>query len=292
MRTTDRRAFLLGLSGAALGGALGVWPGALSAAPLDKVRQTGVLRVAVYKDNKPWSWEEGGQLRGIDSDIARALAEALGVRPDLAELMADESVEDDLRNGVWKGGLLGFQPADVMMHIPFDRTFAARNDQVAIVAPYYREKFTLACASGSGIDCEAVPREFRGRRLAVELDSIPDNYFLSVFGGLLAKDVVHYLSGSAAVQAMTEGKADLALTTAAQMENGLSEVGAERFVIRKSALPLMMSPGWDIGLAVKENSRSLGDALEDSLGRMASSGRLAEICSRYGVHWVAPLAGG
>lgn len=292
MRTTDRRAFLLGLSGAALGGALGAWPGALSAAPLDKVRQTGVLRVTVYKDNKPWSWEEGGQLRGIDSDIARALAEALGVRLDLAELMADESVEDDLRNGVWKGGLLGFQPADVMMHIPFDRTFAARNDRVAIVAPYYREKFTLACASGSGIDCEAVPREFRGRRLAVELDSIPDNYFLGVFGGLLANDVVHYQSGSAAVQAMIEGKADLALTTAAQMENGLSAVGAERFVTRKSALPLMMSPGWDIGLAVKENSRSLGDVLEDSLGEMAGNGRLAEICIRYGVHWVAPLAGG
>lgn len=53
MRTIDRRGFLASLSGMAVGGALGGWSGALSAAPLDKVRQTGALRVAVYKDTEP-----------------------------------------------------------------------------------------------------------------------------------------------------------------------------------------------------------------------------------------------
>lgn len=292
MQTTDRRAFLFSLGGLALGGATGAWPGALSASPLEKVKQAGVLRVVVYKDNKPWSWEENGQLYGIDTDIARALAESLGVRIDLAELMADESVEDDLRNGVWKGGLLGFQPADVMMHIPFDRAFAAQNDQVAIIAPYYHEKFALACAANGDIDCEAIPREFHGHKLAVELDSVPDNYFLSVFGGLLSKDVVHYLSGSAAVKAMTDGQADIALATAAQIENGLSEAKTGRFVTRKTALPLMMSPGWDIGVAVKENSRSLGDALDEIFSSLTANGRIKDIFRRYGVNWVAPVAGG
>ena len=133
----DRRAFLSSAAAAAL--AVYVSGGqAAKAAPLGKVRELGVLRVAVYKDNRPWSWRKDGKLTGIDVDLAQALAKGLGVRADIAELVADESADDDLRNGVWKGGLLGFQPADIMLHVPFDRTFAARNDQVAIIAPYYR----------------------------------------------------------------------------------------------------------------------------------------------------------
>ncbi|MFD2782907.1 hypothetical protein ACFS32_19705 [Novosphingobium pokkalii] len=79
-----------------------------------------MLRVAIYQDNAPWSWEEGGQIKGIDADLGRALAAALGVKADLAIFPAGESVEDDLRNAVWRGGLLGFQAADVMLHVPFD----------------------------------------------------------------------------------------------------------------------------------------------------------------------------
>jgi hypothetical protein len=80
-------------------------------------------------------WRQDGKVVGIDADLGAALARALGVHVDLAELMPGDDVEADLRNGVWKGGLLGFQPADVMLHVPFDRGFAARVDQVAIVAP-------------------------------------------------------------------------------------------------------------------------------------------------------------
>lgn len=100
----DRRAFLSSAAAAAL--AVYVSGGqAAKAAPLGKVRELGVLRVAVYKDNRPWSWRKDGKLTGIDVDLAQALAKGLGVRADIAELVADESADDDLRNGVWKGGL-------------------------------------------------------------------------------------------------------------------------------------------------------------------------------------------
>ncbi|WP_037478129.1 transporter substrate-binding domain-containing protein, partial [Sphingobium sp. ba1] len=104
----DRRVFLhhaamaamLGMSGFPLGEAA-------KAAPLGRVKELGVLRVAVYRDNRPWSWRKDGRLVGIDVDLAQALAKGLGVRADIAELVADESADDDLRNGVWRGGLLG-----------------------------------------------------------------------------------------------------------------------------------------------------------------------------------------
>ncbi|KXU29668.1 ABC transporter substrate-binding protein [Sphingobium sp. 22B] len=279
---------LIGGAGAAM--ALGLCPGMIQAAPLGKVRELGVLRVVVYKDNRPWSWEEGGKLVGLDADLASAIAGKLGVRADLAQLVADESADDDLRHGVWKGGLLGFAPGDLMLHVPFDRTFAARNDQVAIIAPYYRESFRFA-GTQNAIDLEAPPTGWRGHRLAAELDSIPDFYLIGSFGGILAKDVAHYPSGSDAVAAVAAGKADAVLASRAQIEEGLHR-GAKGLTLRKGPLPAFTSPGWDIGMAVKENSRTLGDAVEEIVAAMAASGEMKALFATYGVQWTPALAAG
>lgn len=279
------------LGGALATGAMALAPAGVQAAPLAKVKANGVLRVAIYQDNAPWSWDEGGQIRGIDADLGRALAQALGVRADLAIFPADESVEDDLRNAVWRGGLLGFQAADVMLHVPFDPAFAAQQDQVAIVAPYVREGFGLACATGKGLQCEAAPLAFRGHKLAVELATVPDYYLMGQFGGALAKDVVHFPNGAAAVSALVKGDADAALATRAQLEFGLRDHGSE-FAQRKGPLPQLNAPGWDVGMAVKEASRTLGDALESIVTDMQKDGRMATLCKPYGVAWTAPLAAG
>ena len=282
----NRRAFLSSVALVALGAATPAL-----AAPLGKVRELGVLRVAVYKDNRPWSWRKEGKLTGIDVDIAQALAKALGVRADIAELVADESVDDDLRNGVWKGGLLGFQPADLMLHVPFDRTFAARNDQVAIIAPYYRETFQFAAAKGA-LDVNAPPTQYRGRKLAVEIDSIPDFYLIGAFGGLLAKDVVHFPGGTDAAAAVVDGKADAVLASRAQIDAVVHDSGATNIVRRTGPLPAFTSAGWDIGMAVKENSRNLGDAVESILADMTSSGALKAIFDAHGVTYAPALAAG
>lgn len=282
----DRRSFLTASIAMT---ALGLFPRSVEAAPLAKVKALGVLRVATYKDNRPWSWREDGKVIGIDADIGSALASALGVRADLAELIADESVDDDLRNGVWKGGLLGFQPADIMLHVPFDRAFAARNDQVAIIAPYYRESFQFACVQGE-IDCNGPPAQFRGHRLAVEVDSIPDFYLMGTSGGALAKDVTHYLSGAEAVAAITDGRADGVLASRAQIEAVLFDRKPANVIKRTMPLPALASPGWDIGMAVKENSRNLGDAVEGILSAMVTSGQMKAIFDRYGVTYTPALA--
>ncbi|WP_070154798.1 substrate-binding periplasmic protein [Sphingobium phenoxybenzoativorans] len=288
MQTTDlgRRRFLMN---ALAMSALGLMPGNAFAAPIAKVKALGVLRVAVYKDNRPWSWRQDGKLIGIDADLGAALAKALGVRVDLAELIADESVDDDLRNGVWKGGLLGFQPADIMLHIPFDRGFAARNEQVAIIAPYYRETFQFACVKGE-IDCNAIPSQFRGHKLAAEIDSIPDFYLMGTFGGILAKDVAHFPSGADAVNAIIDGHAEGVLASRAQIEAVLADRKPANIARRTTPLPAFPSPGWDIGMAVKENSRNLGDSVEAILTEMAASGELKAIFDRYGVTYAPALA--
>lgn len=287
----DRRSFLTGLAGAvgALALPAALRPTPVEAAPLDKVRELGVLRVGLYADNRPWSWKQDGRPAGIDVDLAGALAQHLGVRADVALFMADEELSDDLRNVVWRGGLLGFQPCDVMLHVPFDRQIMAHEDNVAFLAPYYRESFGAACAGGIG-DCEAPPVRFHGKRLTAELDSIPDFYLLGTYGGILAKDLVHVPTGYAAVAALAEGKADVAVASRAQIEAVMADHPQAGIRSRKGPLPAMLSPGWDIGIAVKENSRSLGFALEEEIMAMAADGRLKAIFARHGVEWQPALA--
>ena len=62
-------AFLLGASGAA----------AADAYDLAQVKARGQIRVALYKDFAPFSDDEKGGA-GVDVDVARLLAEKLGVK--------------------------------------------------------------------------------------------------------------------------------------------------------------------------------------------------------------------
>jgi len=281
----DRRSLLAALAAAAASAAVSP----VAARPFARVRDAGTLKIAVYRDFAPWSWKEGAGFTGIDVELGQAIAAKLGVRAEILDFLADESVEDDLRNMVWRGSLVNSNPADVMMHVPYDPAFARQNDRVAIVAPYYREGFAMACARD--VDCEVPPPQFKGRRLAAELDSIPDFYLTGSFGGVLRSDVHHEPSAMAALDLIPAGKADVVVASRAQIEHALVRPTGKSLVQRKGALPALPSAGWDIGLAVKDDSRDLGDRVEEIVTTMRGDGSLDALFARYGVRPHAPLRG-
>ncbi|MEO8600035.1 MAG: amino acid ABC transporter substrate-binding protein, partial [bacterium] len=136
-------------------------------ADLDKIRKTGILKVAVYNDFVPFSANK----KGIDIDLADALAKKLDLKLSLLPFPAGEDLSDDLRNMVWKGHYLGYGPADLMMHVPVDRRLMAANDKVEIFAPYYRETVRLIRSS------KAIPAfdgmdALIGKKIGVEKVSI------------------------------------------------------------------------------------------------------------------------
>ncbi|MBP7337150.1 ABC transporter substrate-binding protein [Niveispirillum sp.] len=259
-----------------------------NAAPLDKVMAKGSLRIAIYRDNPPWSWRREGKLVGIDVDLGRALAEKLGVKPEFMELTADENMDDDLRNAVWKGSILGEPVADVMMHVPHDREFGLRNDMAVLTAPYHRESFALAC-DPARTDCKGSMADMAGSAIAVETDSVPDFYLTGAFGGRLRGDVVHHLSAAAALADLITGDAGAAMATLAQVELGLSAAG-RKLVVRRGPFPGLAKQGWDIGIAVKADSRDLGYRLEDVMTGLLADGTIAAIFTTHGITHVPPGA--
>lgn len=182
---TDRRLWLKVLAALPLAAALPA-----RADGLETIRQRGRLRIAIYNDFPPYA-QAGG--KGIDADLARAIAEKLGLAPEIVGFNADEDMNDDLRNMVWKGHYLGTQPADVMMHVPVDEYLAKANDKVRIFGAYHRETLALArdpariqALSGSAAMALEI---FTREKIGVETASLADSFLLSALNGRLRDNV-------------------------------------------------------------------------------------------------------
>jgi ABC-type amino acid transport substrate-binding protein len=250
-------------------------------ADMAKIKQSGSLKVAVYKDMAPFSSTDGG----IDVDIAEALARKLGLKLALLPFSAGEDLGDDLRNMVWKGHYLGYGPADLMMHVPVDKRLMAQQDKVEIFAPYYRETVRLVRNK------EMVPRydglaSMQGRDIGVEKVSLAAILLLGEGDGRFRDQVRIYPTSTGALQDLKAGKLAGVLAHRSEIE---SAVGADaRFELQQVAFQRLSPQGWAIGMAVKKEARDLAEALQQAAAELTASGEMARIFAKHGVQPVAP----
>jgi ABC-type amino acid transport substrate-binding protein len=252
------------------------------AAPLDTVRERGNLAVIVYRDFPPFSQQKGGKVVGIDVDIAQEIGKRLGVAVEILQLTADESVDDDLRNGVWKGTVVGGRVGDVMMHVPYDRQLDIRNDMAVLFGPYYQE--TLAVARPRQTLTVA---ELSDERTAVELDSISDLYLSGVFGGSIRDSLHRFLTYAEAVKAYQDGEVSALMGTRSELQAAVKGLDHPP-VVSVPGLPGLTMRSWPLGVAVKMDSRDLGYAVADALQAMMDDGTLEGIFQTYGVTYQKP----
>jgi len=257
---------------------------------LDKVRASGVLKVALYKDNAPYSDGAGEQMSGLDVALAQGLAREMGLKLQLLPFDAGENVNDDLRNMVWRGHYLGYGPADVMLHVPADKFLMRQNPQVLLFAPYARETLIVFH------DREQLPRvqggnDLAGFDLGVERGTGAASSMLGYQGGLLRDRVRIFSSGIEAAQATIRGETAAAYVTRAQAEAALHqqrEVDRNRFLFTQLGLPGLQDNGWPLGLAVKSSHKQLATELENALQRLRNQGELLKMFRDNGLTLVAP----
>lgn len=257
---------------------------------LAKIRASGVLKVAVYKDNAPFSDGPVNDLKGLDVSIATALARQLGLKLSLLPFDAGENMNDDLRNMVWRGHYLGYGPADVMLQVPGDKYLMARNRQVLILAPYMRQSLVLVFNTSRIADVSS-PEDLKGFQLAAERGAGATSALMGYKGGLLRTQVGIHDTGTLAMQALLEGKASAAYVTRAQAESMLAraEVRPEgQYRVAQLALSGLPDNGWPVGMAIKAEHKDLGQALEAALNAIRSSGELLSIFKQHGMSLTAP----
>lgn len=247
----------------------------------EKIRQGGVLKVAVYKDFAPFSANSAG----IDIDLADALAKKLNLKLSLLPFPAGENLNDDLRNMVWKGHYLGYGPADLLMHVPVDRRLIAENNMVEIFAPYHRESVRLV-RSNKTIPAFDNLDALAGKKIGVEKISISAVVLLGEQDGKFREGVRIYTTPIDALEDLKAGKLDAVLANKSEIESVFK--GDANFPVSAVSFPRLPNSGWVLGLAVKKSEPELAKLLQKASDELVSSGELARIFAKYGVNITTP----
>ena len=245
---------------------------------LARVKARGRLSVALYHAMPPFH-QDG---KGIDVELAQALAKALGVELSLLPFHAGESMDDDLRNMVWRGHYLGYGPADVMLHVPVDRPLMAANPRVQIFAPYYREQVMLARDKTRLPELPTLDA-LKGAPVAVNGQSLAGWLLIGAESGRYREQLrTKWRDGTEAAGALQRGEVAAAAGHASELESVLGR--DERFAIEPLPLPQARN-GWAVGCAVKKEAIDLAQALQAATNELAGSGQLREMFARGGVRW-------
>ncbi len=262
----------------------------------DDIIESGVLKVAMYENFPPYSYQQDGQPRGVDFELAQKLAEGLGLKLEVLWVTPDETLDDDLRNFIWKGHYLRRDVlADVMLRVPYDREFSYKrnelgeliNELVVMFGPYQRERWQTAY---DGRRIENVPSVavFQYHPIGVEVDSVPSFYLSSVFEGRLAKNLHHYPSVQQAFAALKEGEVDATMAMRGEIEWLMAQAGDSHLKLAENAYPNMGKQVWDLGMAVHESNRQLAYALEEVLEPLILEGGMEKLYAKHGLHYELP----
>ncbi len=281
LEALKRRDCLRQAAGLALGAAFGLAGSPAAAADLQKVRERSSLIVGLYHNMPPF--HVAG--KGIDVELAQALADALGVKLSMLPFNADENMNDDLRSMVWKGHYLGYGPADVLLHVPVDRPLMDATPQALIFAPYYRERVMLAR------NLARLPRLDTLSQLGTQTVAVPGQtlagwLMLGADQGAYQKQLsTQWKDGCECALALQRGEFSAAAGLASELESVLR--GNADFAIEPLPLPRAPRDGWAAGMAVKKDAPELARALQEAVNSLSETGRLKAIFERHNVAWRA-----
>ncbi|RNF33332.1 substrate-binding periplasmic protein [Paracoccus methylarcula] len=245
---------------------------------LDRIVEDGWIEVAVYADFAPWSWEQEGEARGIDVDLARMIGDGLGVETRIRLVQAGETFDHDLRNYIYRGAVVGGHVSNLFLHAPYDVDYACRFDQVVFTGIYADEHLAIAYRRADYPEKPPVPAYFRYDTVGVENDSLSDFHLTSLVGA--GGDRIHrYPSVAQAMEALNNGEIMAVMGPQAQLEAG----AGDGIAVHEPPLVGLERSTWTLGLALSAQHRPLGYAVDDIIGEAISDGRLERLFRKYGV---------
>jgi len=261
----------------------------------DIIQESGYLKVGVYENFPPYSYQVNGEPAGIDVELGKRIAEEMGVEFRVHWITPDENLGDDLRNNVWKGHYLAKQRlADVMLRVPYDKKYAYMqdstgeyiNEQVVLFGPYQQETWQIAF-NPEKLDSVETVAVFQYHPIGVEIDTLPDFYLSSGLRGRLRDQVRHYPNVREAFKAMREGEVSAVMGMRSEIDHELAKSENAAFRPAGNGFPGIGKQVWDVGMAIKHTHRQLGYALEAIVDKLVKNGEMdalfADLELRYSV---------
>jgi polar amino acid transport system substrate-binding protein len=226
-----------------------------------RIQQAGVLRVGLDPTYPPFEVADGTAVSGLDVDLARALAQELGLRAEFSYFGYD-GLYDALATG----------QVDVLISALV--VVPGRMRDFAYSEPYYNAgEILIVPAAESGVNGMA---DLAGRRLAVELGAQGHVEATQWAKRLSDLSIRPFPSAAEALAAVAAGDADAALVDSISGRLYLAEQAQP--ALKRLSEPVTVEP---FALVTRIEDETLLDRLNDSLEAMMADGRLEQIIGRW-----------
>ncbi|WP_022953468.1 substrate-binding periplasmic protein [Leucothrix mucor] len=255
----------------------------------DTILERGYLTFAVYEDFAPYSWKSGTEAKGIDIDIAKVIAEEIGVAARFNFFASDENVDADFRNQVWRGGLINGAVSNIMMHAPYNKDLQCRNEFVVLGGQYFNETLATAYWKDAFPDGAPTTPYYRFHKVGVENDTVSDFYLGNFNGGMLRKNVIHYDDHKQAFDGLLKREVDAVMGVKGKLEYlDKTDDQAEKVAVDTPPLVNFALNEWTIGIAVNFRYREVFYTADGIIEDMVKDGRMQTIFEKYDVSYAQP----
>ena len=203
----------------------------------------------------PYEYKEGEEFKGIDVEIAQAIAEKLGTEVEIADMEFD-SIIPSVKKGEADFGMAGMTVTDERQkEVDFTSSYAT-GVQVVIVP----EDSAIA-----SID------DLQGKKIGTQLGTTGDSYSKDDFG---EENVVSYSKGADAVIALKGGDVDAVI---------IDNEPAKAFVEQNEGLKILDTEYAieDYAIAVAKGNTELLDKINTALEDLTTDGTIDTIIAKY-----------
>ena len=212
--------------------------------------------MATNAEFPPYEYHDGDAIVGIDAEIAKAIADELGMELEIEDIAFD-SIIPELTSGKADFAMAGMTVNETRKQsVDFSDTYAKASQKVIV-------------KNDSDI---TTPDDLKGKIVGVQLGTTGD-----IFVSDLEADgttVERYNKGFEAIQALSQGKIDAVV---------IDGEPAKVFVEQTEGLKILDESFTDeeYAIAVKKGNTELLDKINGALKNLNESGKLDEIVAMY-----------
>ena len=216
----------------------------------------GKLVMATNAEFPPYEYHDGDAIVGIDAEIAKAIADELGMELEIEDIAFD-SIIPEIVSGKADMGLAGMTVTeDRMQSVDFSDTYAKASQKIIVTE-----------------DSEiASPDDLKGVIVGVQLGTTGDIYVSDLEAD--GTTVERYNKGFEAVQALSQGKIDAVV---------IDGEPAKTFVAETEGLKILEESFTDeeYAIAVKKGQHRAAGEINGALKTLKDNGTLDEIVAKY-----------
>ena len=203
----------------------------------------------------PYEYYEGGEIVGVDIDIASEIAKELGKKLVIKDIAFD-SIVNEVKSGKADFAAAGISYSD------------ERAKEVDFTVNYATSKQVVIVTEDSDI---SLPEQIKDKRIAVQLGSIADTYVTENYKDATITRQKKYL---AAIQDLKTGKVDCVV---------MDELPAQEILKENSGLKILDKELTQdkYGMIVKKGNKELLDSINKVLNRLISEGKISEYVIKH-----------